>query len=204
MLVKICGLDTPATALVALEAGADAVGVVVSPRSPRHRTEAEAAQVLAAVRDAAPDVARVLVVNDTPAAEATALAQRIGADVVQLHGGAYAAGDGRLVTDAGLRLWRATSLRPDTDLEVGAWGEEVLLLDAPVPGSGEQWDTSALAERRPAGRWVLAGGLDPDNVAAAVRSARPWGVDVSSGVESARGVKDAARVRAFVAAARGA
>lgn len=203
MFVKICGLDTPENARATVEAGADAVGVVMSTASPRHRTEAEAAAVLAAAREASPEVVTVLVVNDTPAREAARTAVRIGADVLQLHGSAYGPADAAAARAEGLRVWRATSLRDDTDPTVGAWGEEALLLDAPVPGSGETWDLAGLAGRRPEGDWLLAGGLGPDNVADAVAAVRPWGVDVSSGVESARGVKDLARVRAFVAAARG-
>ena len=75
-------------------------------------------------------------------------------------------------------------------------------LDAPLAGSGHRWDLSALADQRPEGRWLLAGGLAPDNVAAAIHQASPWGVDVSSGVESSRGVKDPELIRKFVAAAR--
>ncbi|MFZ2509968.1 MAG: phosphoribosylanthranilate isomerase, partial [Gordonia sp. (in: high G+C Gram-positive bacteria)] len=70
------------------------------------------------------------------------------------------------------------------------------------PGSGEQWDLSAVGEHAPAGRWLLAGGLRPDNVAAAIAQAQPWGVDVSSGVESAPGVKDPVKIREFLSAIR--
>ena len=83
------------------------------------------------------------------------------------------------------------------------WGEELLLIDAAVPGSGEAWDYSSVRAKGLAGRdWLLAGGLDPANVTDAATQAGAWGVDVSSGVESSRGVKDLARIRAFVAAAK--
>ncbi|RYZ26791.1 MAG: phosphoribosylanthranilate isomerase, partial [Propionibacteriaceae bacterium] len=85
--------------------------------------------------------------------------------------------------------------------EVGAWGEEVLLLDAPKPGSGERWDLSDLADRAPDGTWLIAGGLSPANVREAVEAVRPWGVDVSSGVETAPGEKSSELIRAFVEAA---
>lgn len=199
MFVKVCGLRTPEAARVAVEAGADAIGVVFSAKSPRRVDEDEARAVIAAVRG---QVDTVLVTNDLDAEEAARIATRIGADVIQLHGPAYAADD---FARAGFpRMWRATSLADDTAPATGAFGEEALLLDAPKPGSGERWDLAPLAARAPEGRWLLAGGLSPDNVAEAIRTVRPWGVDVSSGVESAPGVKDHDLIRAFVAAARAA
>ncbi len=200
LVVKVCGLRTAEAAEVAVEAGADAIGVVFSQKSPRRVTEDEARAVIDAVAGRA---TTVVVTNDLDPVEAGLLAKRIGADVLQLHG-RYNAGDYRRAADTGIRLWRATALRDDTDLRVGAWGEEALLLDAPKPGSGERWDLTALASRQPDGPWLLAGGLNPDNVADAIAQARPWGVDVSSGVESEPGVKDLDKIREFVAAARAA
>lgn len=196
MYVKICGLRDPAALEAALEAGADAVGFVVSPGSPRDVDPGVAAELAASVAGRADTV---LVVSHAPAAEAVALARRIGVGVVQLHG-RYGEADVAAVAAAGLRVWRAASVSDGTPLEVGAWGEEVLLLDAPVAGSGHRWDASGVEAE---GRWMLAGGLNPGNVAAAIAESRPWGVDVSSGVESSRGVKDPARIREFVRAARG-
>lgn len=207
MLVKICGLDTVANVRAAVAAGADAVGVVMSPGSPRDRTAEEASALLAAAAEAAAeegrDVATVLVVSTMPAAEAARTAVAVGASVLQLHG-RYDADDVAAARAVGPRVWRATSLRDEPSPRVGALGEDVLLLDAPVPGSGERWDTTGLAALGLDGPWLLAGGLSPANVADAVREVRPGGVDVSSGVESARGVKDPDLVRAFVARARAA
>ncbi|HMR49168.1 MAG TPA: phosphoribosylanthranilate isomerase [Arachnia sp.] len=205
MFVKVCGLDTVDSARVAVEAGADAIGVVMNRTSPRRLPEAKAAEIVAAVQTLAGGrVETVLVVNDMSAAEAAVVGRRIGVDVVQLHG-RYTPEDFRVAAELfGGALWRATSLAHDPDLTVGAYGESRLLLDAPLPGSGARWDLSALAGQHPEGEWILAGGLAPDNVADAIRAARPWGVDVSSGVESAPGVKDHAKIRAFVEAARGA
>lgn len=198
MYVKICGLRTAEHARVAVDAGADAVGVVMNATSPRRATDAEARAVVEA--SGAADT--VLVVNDLPATEAARTAQRLGFDVLQLHGRAYGEADFAAALAIVPRVWRATSLDLDPPLEVGAWGEEALLLDAPKPGSGERWDLSELAERAPDGRWLLAGGLSPATVAEAVATVRPGGVDVSSGVEVAPGEKSSDLIRAFVAAAR--
>jgi len=197
--VKICGLSTVESARVALEAGADAIGVVMSARSPRH-IGAETAREIVGV--AAGSAETVLVVSDMPAAEAAALARSLGIDILQLHG-AYSRGDFADALAVIPRVWRATSLAKNPDLGVGAWGEESILLDSPRAGSGESWDWSAVARTPPRGRWMLAGGLTPETVREAIAATAPWGVDVSSGVESAPGVKDAALIRAFVAAARG-
>jgi phosphoribosylanthranilate isomerase len=83
------------------------------------------------------------------------------------------------------------------------WGEDLLLVDAAVPGSGERWDYGSMRDKGLEGRnWLLAGGLDPANVAEAARAAGAWGVDVSSGVEQSRGIKDLAKIRGFVTAAK--
>lgn len=196
--VKICGLRTAEHARVAVEAGARAVGVVMNRSSVRRATEEEARAVVEAV---AGRVDTVLVVNDMDAAEAARTAVRLGFDVLQLHGHAYTDADFAAASRLLPRVWRATSLDIDPPLEVGALGEEVLLLDAPRPGSGERWDLAELAARAPTGRWMVAGGLAPGNVAEAVAQVRPWGVDVSSGVESAPGEKDVDLIRDFVESA---
>ncbi|MCW2813898.1 MAG: phosphoribosylanthranilate isomerase [Nocardioides sp.] len=194
--VKICGLRTTADVDAAVAAGADAVGVVMSGRSPRH-VEPELARTLA--DHAAGRATTVLVVNDLPVVEAIVRAQAAGVDVLQLHGPGYDHADFAACEQAGVRTWRATSLAHDPDPQVGGHGEEALLLDSPAPGSGHRWSAADL-RTRPEGHWLLAGGLDPDNVADAVTELGPWGVDVSSGVEGSRGVKDRDRIRAFVAA----
>lgn len=198
MFVKVCGLDTVESARVAVEAGADAIGVVIAQGSPRNLSVEAATEIVDAVRA---DVETVLVVREMPATQAAETATSIGVSILQLHGG-YTRDDFSQARRLFDRVWRATSLTDDTDLHVGAWGEELLLLDAPQAGSGHRWDLGSLDTRRPDGPWLLAGGLAPDNVAEAVRLASPAGVDVSSGVEGPRGVKDHEAIRAFVAAAR--
>ncbi|RZT87402.1 phosphoribosylanthranilate isomerase [Pseudonocardia sediminis] len=200
-MVKVCGLSSFDDIEVAADAGVDAIGLVVSPSSSRHLDPARARSLAAHVPDS---MTSVLVTRDYSAAEATALAREVGTDVLQLHEGTERP-DFAAVVASGVRLWRATSLAFEPDLRIGAFGEEVLLLDSPLAGSGETWDLGSLPpEQRPSGPWLLAGGLDPDNVAASIRAVRPWGVDVSSGVESSPGVKDHREIIRFVAAARGA
>ena len=196
---KICGLRRAEHVRVASEAGASAVGVVMNRTSSRRASEDEAREVVQAAAEAGVD--SVLVVNDMPAEEAAELARRLGFDVLQLHGPAYGRSDFEAALRRVPRVWRATSVGDDEALTTGTYGEETLLLDAPTPGSGELWDTSVLTTRTPQGNWLLAGGLAPGNVADAVRAVRPWGVDVSSGVESAPGEKDADLIRSFLTAA---
>ncbi len=200
MYIKVCGLKSPADVAVAIEAGADAIGVVHAERSPRHLTQAAAGAVISSAAGA---VDTVLVVASTPVGEAVDFAEAIGASVLQLHG-RYTGEDVALAASLFPRVWRATSLGSTTDLRVGAYGEERLLLDAPNAGSGQRWDVGALEARRPEGEWLLAGGLNAHNVAGVIAAARPWGVDVSSGVEMTRGVKSHDLIRPFVANARAA
>ncbi|MEU8763358.1 phosphoribosylanthranilate isomerase [Streptomyces sp. NPDC048659] len=200
MFVKVCGLATTADIDVAVEAGADAVGLVISGTSVRGLDWDTAVRLAAHVPS---HVRSVLVVNDTAAADAARAAGELGVDALQLHG-TYTRADFDEAARAFPRLWRATSLNEKPDTRVGAYGEEVLLLDSPRAGSGARWDLSLLDTARPEGTWLLAGGLAPGNVAEAIGRARPWGVDVSSGVESAPGVKDHARIRDFVKAAKAA
>lgn len=199
MFVKVCGLSTPESVLSAVESGADAVGFVLTP-SPREVTPARARELLVHVPDG---VAAVGVFRHESAADAVALARAAGLAWVQLHGDRTRA-DVRAVHDAGLKLIRAVTMEAGQEA-FASWGEELLLIDAAVPGSGEAWDYGSVRAKGLAGRdWLLAGGLNPANVADAAAQAGAWGVDVSSGVESARGVKDLARIRDFVTAAKSA
>jgi len=194
--VKVCGLRTRGDVDAAVDAGADAVGFVVAEGSPRHVDEEQVRSLVDAV---AGRVRTVLVVKGVPVDEAIALVRRVGVDVLQTHG--YAEPEERRVVSAGVPLWRARQPAAASGARVGELGEEAWLVDSPRAGSGETWDHAGF--ERPEGRWLLAGGLDPDNVGAAVARLSPWGVDVSSGVEATRGVKDHDRIRAFLAAVRG-
>lgn len=196
LLVKICGLRTEAAIETAVAAGAHAVGFVVAAGSPRYVDAATARRL---VEHTAGRVTTVLVTKGLTPEDAAAAARAAWVDVLQVHGF-----DREEVGRASAlfpRVWRAASVEA---ADLTSWGEELLLIDSPQPGSGERWDLGALAERRPEGAWLLAGGLDPSNVGQAVTEAAPSGVDVSSGVESAPGVKDHALIERFVHEARAA
>jgi len=198
MFVKVCGLSTPESVQAAVDAGADAVGLVLT-RSPREVSPERVRELLAEVPAGLPAVG---VFRHEAASEAVAVARAAGLEWVQLHGD-RAPGDVRTVHDAGLKLIRAVTMSAARE-DFADWGEELLLIDAAVPGSGEAWDYASVRALGLEGReWLLAGGLDPANVGDAAAAAGAWGVDVSSGVEQSRGVKDLAKIRAFVAAAKG-
>lgn len=197
MFVKVCGLSNPESVRTAVAAGADAVGFVLT-RSPREVTPAQVRELLAHVPAGVPAVG---VFRHEPAVDAVETAREAGLAWVQLHGDRTPA-DVQTVHGAGLVLIRAVTMAAGPEV-FAAWGEDLLLVDAAVPGSGEAWDYASVQAKGLEGRrWLLAGGLDPANVAAAAAQAGAWGVDVSSGVESFRGVKDLAKIRDFVQAAK--
>jgi phosphoribosylanthranilate isomerase len=199
MFVKVCGLSTPESVREAVAAGADAVGFVLT-ASPRVVTPSQVSTLLADVPE---EVAAVGVFRHEPVADAIAIARSAGLEWIQLHGD-LTREDVTTVHGAGMKLISAVNMAA-TAVAFADWGEELLLIDAAVPGSGESWDyasmvdVTALQDRK----WLLAGGLDPDTVAHATAASGAWGVDVSSGVEVSRGVKDLDKIRAFVQAAKG-
>lgn len=199
MFVKICGLSTAQDVAAAVAAGADAIGFVLT-ESPR-RIEPAAARRLAELVPAG--VLTVAVFGREPSAEVRRAATAAGVGAVQLHGDHPPAAFAEL-RDLRLQLIRATSAAAGAAAVCGDFGEDLLILDSPVPGSGEPWDWSELGANPPSGSWMLAGGLAPANVAEAIAVARPWGVDVSSGVEVRRGVKDPALITEFVRRAKAA
>lgn len=200
MFVKVCGLSTPESVREAVDAGADAVGFVLT-ASPRVVSPSQVASLLSGVPKG---VSPIGVFRDEPVADAIAIARAAGLEWIQLHGQRSRA-DVATVHDAGMKLVRAVTMGAGQD-EFDDWGEDLLLIDAAVPGSGESWDYASVADLPVLqGRnWLLAGGLDAVNVGQASAAAHAWGVDVSSGVEASRGVKDPAKIRAFVHAAKSA
>ncbi|NJP92302.1 phosphoribosylanthranilate isomerase [Nonomuraea sp. FMUSA5-5] len=195
MFVKICGLSQAEHVATAVGAGADAIGFVMT-RSPRRVTPERAAELAAEVPEHVLTVG-VFRGEDPETVRAAALAS--GVRAVQLHG-RHPHADFTALKDLGITLIRAVDNQ--ADLRCGAYDEDLLLVDAPHAGSGERWDWGAVRGRA-SGRWMLAGGLAPGNVREAIEAAAPWGVDVSSGVESAPGVKDSRLIEEFLRSVRG-
>jgi phosphoribosylanthranilate isomerase len=199
--VKICGITREQDLHAACDAGADALGFVFYEKSPRHVTSATAA---ALVRELPPFVQSVgLFVNATPAFIETVL-KTVSLDLLQFHGDETPSDCARY----GRPYIKAVRVNPDTDLLKCAADYETargLLLDAYVPGvpggTGERFDWRLIPEAIPKAV-ILSGGLTPDNVADAVEQVRPWAVDVSSGVELAKGIKDAHKIAQFIAKAK--
>jgi phosphoribosylanthranilate isomerase len=194
VFVKVCGLATRGDVAACVGAGADAVGFVLT-ASPR---QVDARTLRRLVAEVPPGTLTVAVFAGAPLESVARVALASGVGAVQLHG-SYGAADYRRLSRLPVQLIRAVAAGGAARRAVH--GEDMLVVDSPAPGSGVAWDWSAVGQR-PAGRWLLAGGLRPHNVAAAIRCLSPWGVDVSSGVERSRGVKDPGLIAEFVAAAK--
>ncbi|MCC8907244.1 phosphoribosylanthranilate isomerase [Curtobacterium sp. GD1] len=198
--IKICGLSTPATVDAAIDAGADAVGFVFAAGSPRTVTSDLAKELVERVPDG---IDAVGVFRDQEIDEVVGIASAVGLTTLQLHGGESATDFAR-ARDAGFFTIRAVAAEDylaETPEQRASYDHDLLLLDAAVPGSGRLIDPASITGKVDEA-WILAGGLTPANVVAAIESLDPDGVDVSSGVESERGVKDEAKIRAFVEAVR--
>lgn len=219
MRVKICGVTTAEDALAAARAGADLLGLNFYPPSPRCLTPQQAQDIAGRLRgdlgEGIPALIGVFVNED--ASRLADICEEVGLDAAQLSGDESpdsfrAPALRHTLAFKSLRPRSADAAQADARLyDLGAPEDgrlPSLLLDAWHPdlygGSGELTpDEVARAVQAVAPRLMLAGGLNPENVAERVRSLRPWGVDVASGVESAPGIKDAGKMRAFVAAAKG-
>jgi phosphoribosylanthranilate isomerase len=211
LLVKICGLSTPETVDAALEAGADMIGLVFFPPSPRFVTPEQAAPLAARARGRA---AVTVLTVDMDEAGIAAIVDAVRPDWLQLHGHESPEQVAALRRRFGLPAMKAVGIREAADLAAVAAYRGVadrILLDAKPPkgatrpgGNAIAFDWAILDGFDPGLPWMLSGGLDPGNVGEAVARTRPPGVDVSSGVETAPGLKDAGLIAAFVKAARGA
>jgi len=201
VIVKICGFTRPEDSVAAVEAGADWLGINFWPQSKRFCAEAVAREVAEAARGAGEVEIVGLFVNQD-ADDVAAIAAAIGLDRIQLHGDESPEYCARF---AG-RYLKAVGLRGVADVRrLDDFDCEVFVVDTPSAGyggSGVVGDWGLAAAAAAGRRILLAGGLTPDNVGAAVAAVQPFGVDVAGGVESSPGVKDAVKMAAFVAAAR--
>ena len=200
--VKICGITRTGDARAAAEAGADAIGLVFYPPSPRYLSVERAVEI----RDALPPFLQTVALFVNPdAAQVAQVIGRVHPAMLQFHGDESP----EFCAQFGVPFVKACRVKNGVDalaylrpfVRAAAW-----LLDSFVPeygGVGESFDWSLVPSER-SRPLILSGGLERGNVAGAIRAVRPWGVDVSSGVESAKGIKDAAKIAAFIAEVRNA
>lgn len=211
VLVKICGINSADAADAALRAGADFAGLMFHPRSPRNLAPDQAASLAARLRGRI-RLAAVLVDPDDE--RVGAIVKAVQPDFIQLHGAETPARVAALRARFGVQVIKVLSIADASDFAGVAHYEDaadMLLFDAKPPpgaaregGHGAAFDWQLLAGRKFAKPWLLAGGLDADNVARALRLTQAPGVDVSSGVEAAPGVKSPELIAKFVANARNA
>jgi len=207
--VKICGLSTAPTLDAALDAGAEMVGFVFFSKSPRHIDWATARALGRQARGRATIVALSVDADDDTLKR---IVDALSPDLMQLHGSETPTRVKRIGELCARPTMKAIGVATHGDLAAAQAYEGVadhLLIDAKPPkgavlpgGNGRPFDWSLTREFRPSVPWLLSGGLDPDTIEAAIALSQARGVDVSSGVESAPGVKEPTRIRAFVAAAR--
>jgi phosphoribosylanthranilate isomerase len=201
--IKICGIKDVDAALAAAKAGADAVGFVFHPASPRFIEPSVAWEIVGALP---PFVSTVGLFVDMPLEKFCDIEEQCPTDMSQLHGNE----DEELVAECGPNVIKAIRFDPDTIAEeLARWDETpevaALLVDGSTGGKGETLDWGRLAlhtdgrgdDAKPI---ILAGGLTPENVGEAIKIVKPWAVDVSSGVEKSRGAKDPGMIEAFCAA----
>lgn len=209
--VKICGLKDRATVAAACEAGASYIGLNFFPKSPRYLSPATAAELAV---DVPPGVAKVALVVDVQNDLLDQIISDVPVDMIQLHGHESPARVREVQARYGLPVMKAVGIADRADLVTlqDYWqvADQILIdakppKDAPLPGgNGLTFDWTLLAERRWPCPWMLAGGLTAENVAEAIRLTKAQQFDVSSGVESAPGIKDAALIEAFITAVKAA
>jgi len=207
--VKICGLTSPQDVVAAAEAGARYVGFVFFPKSPRNVSVQQAKALAAEVPFGVAKVALTVNADDALLDE---IKQNVAIDILQLHGSESVERVAQIKARTGLPVMKAIGISDADDLQkIVDYGRvaDMLLVDAKPPknadlpgGNGLAFDWRLLAGRKWVVPWMLAGGLTPDNVQQAIQLTGARQVDVSSGVESAPGVKDPAKVAAFVSAAQ--
>ena len=192
MMVKICGITNLEDATAAVEGGASALGFNFWRRSPRYMTPESARGLI----DQLPStVWKVGVFVDEDAATVARIARETGLDIVQLHGQETAQS-----FPQGARVWKAVRIRENFDVtRLNEYPSEAILLDGPANGKTFDWSLAAHVSKK----LIVAGGLDADNVRAAIDQAKPWGVDACSRLESEPGRKDHGKMAQFLKAALG-
>jgi phosphoribosylanthranilate isomerase len=208
LLVKICGLTTPETLDAALKGGASHVGFVFFTKSPRNLTPEKAAALVARVQGKAKIVGLFV---DPTADDIDRVRAQVRLDVVQLHGDERPAIVSRIRMTSGLEVWKALPVRTTRDLNEAQkyrGAASLILYDAKPPagsdlpgGNGLRFDWELLRGHKHPLPWALSGGLDARNIAEAVRITNASLLDISSGVESAPGIKDVDKIAAFLKAA---
>ena len=206
--IKICGVTRADDAARIAAAGAEFLGLNFWPSSRRYLAIERAPAVAAAARGAG-DVQLVGVFVNAALSDVVAAVDAAGLEVVQLHGDETYDDATAIARATGCAVWKAIAVGGPEDLAgLERWPADALLFDAPAVGRGGagkvfDWGLARGARRSyPDRRFVLAGGLAPHNVAEAIAAVRPWAVDVASGVEAAPGIKDPAKLAAFIAAIR--
>jgi len=200
MFVKICGITNEDDALLAVAMGADAVGFIFAP-SPRQVTYQTVFDI---TRRLPPEILTVGVFRDETPSRVLDIARRSGVKAIQLHGH-ESPEQAHEIARQFPRVYKAFSAGSAAVRRAREYPGDIVLVDSPSGGgSGEVFDWGLIDEVPEGLRILLAGGLDPDNVALAVAKVRPWGVDVNTGVEAAHGRKDPMKVKSFIEAARAA
>jgi phosphoribosylanthranilate isomerase len=210
LIIKICGIKTEAVLDAAIEAGADMVGLMHFQRSPRYLDLDSIGEMISLARGRIETCVVLVNPDNTLVAQVAAL----GPDWIQLHGPETPHRVEAIRDEAGIAIMKACSIGSAEDVAHVAGYAEIadrILLDAKPPkgadrpgGLGDTFDWALLKALDPSLGFMLSGGLTPDPVAAAIKAVHPMGVDVSSGVETSPGVKDAGLVRAFIEKARAA
>ncbi len=198
MFVKICGITNEDDALLSVAMGADAVGFNFVQGSKRQI----AAQVAYDItRRLPPEILTVAIFRDELPSRVVDVAHRAGVKAVQLHGRESAA-DTQEVAKAFRWVIKVFNARDPNLPRADEYGTDLIMIDGPEPGSGKVFDWSLAGDAPDSVKLILAGGLTPDNVGAAITEVQPWGVDVATGVERAPGKKDALAVKRFIENAR--
>ena len=199
MFVKVCGTTSEEDALLAVAMGADAVGFIFAP-SPRQVSVNAVREILSRLPR---EVVTVGVFRDEAPEQVVKVVNGLGLRAAQLHGRETPA-QVQWVVERVPMVINAFPAGSSAIRRAAEYGAQIVMLDAPSPGSGQVFDWNLVDGVPPGSRLLLAGGLTPDNVADAIAQARPWGVDVCTGVEASPGRKDAVKLRTFVSAAKAA